>query len=347
MNRPLVNRMGVSFSFAAVAVGLAGFSNAQILNGSFSSGDLAGWTLAVTQNGATAVNDVVFLDIDEAGPLTQSQAARFAVGNQIQPTQGQQGIELTQSVCLVAGASYRFDLDWKAYREIDLSGNGEGGRFNLVVNGVSIASGAAGTIGAVPKAGHLTGNFTPPATGLYVVGVTITRQFTIPFSSGVPTLYQAIDNFEVTSPSNLNIVTPSGFTLHAGIPFGGNVASLAESDDDKVYILNDEAETNATIELLGTGTNPATSGCFTAETSATRTDLTEFLDLYDFVVATWENVASRPSLMADTRLTSLMWPRHVSGTGEVRARVRWIPQSDLEAADGWSEAVDFVEWRYL
>jgi hypothetical protein len=31
-------------------------------------------------------------------------------------------------------------------------------------------------------------------------------------------------------------------------------------------------------------------------------------------------------------------------SGEIRSRHLWIPQADLEAADGWTEQVDQAVW---
>lgn len=184
-----------------VILGLAtiSFAQAQIVNGNFDGGNLSGWTVTNTSNGTTAVADVVMLDIDEGGPLGMSNAARFAVGNAAAPNQGQQGIMFSQMVSLVGGITYTFDMDWKAFRVNTTTSNTEGGQFTLMAGGNSIAFGAAGTTSqAAPKFGHLTGMFTPVTSGDYEVGVKITRQFTVPLLSGVPTLYQAVDNFTMT-----------------------------------------------------------------------------------------------------------------------------------------------------
>lgn len=157
----------------------------------------------------------------------------------------------------------------------------------------------------------------------------------------------AIDDLSFMGSSGTTIF-PLSYTIVDGIPFGGNVASLAASDDDKVYILNDESTSNATIVFTGTGAPaPTTSVTVTMETSATRNDLSEFQDSFNYSSNEWVNLGGTSSSLTDvTQVRTLpgTGAAFVSGTGEVRSRIRWIPQVDLEAADGWAESTDFVKW---
>lgn len=97
---------------------------------------------------------------------------------------------------LTGATTYTFQFDWKATNAATSGSNSEGGQFNLIVNGTSIAFGAAGlTAAGTSKVGHLTGTFTPTTTGSYSVGARMTRQFTVPGAPTAPTLFQYVDNF--------------------------------------------------------------------------------------------------------------------------------------------------------
>ncbi len=183
-------------SCVAAVVMMAGAARAQFVNGGFESGDLTGWTATPTANGTTAVQLVELFDIDGPGPLGDSLAAKFSVGNAVAPVQPIQGIELTQSLALNAGVDYVISFNWAAVRTITTQ-NTEGGRFALIVNGTELAVQNAGpTSSTLPHYGFITTNFMPAASGNHTVGVRITRQFTVPTPT-TPTLFQYVDNFTI------------------------------------------------------------------------------------------------------------------------------------------------------
>lgn len=181
---------------ASVGLGLASFANAGVTNGNFETGDLSGWTINFTSGGTTAVMDAQLFDIDGPGPGGTSFAARFSVGRAAGVTVGNQGIIMTQSVGLVAGNAYTLSFDWAAVRTVTTE-NAQGGIFDLIVNGVSIAQALAGpTSSTLPHFGTLSANYVAGATGTFDVGVMITRPFTVPTPTA-PTLFQYVDNFTV------------------------------------------------------------------------------------------------------------------------------------------------------
>jgi hypothetical protein len=115
-------------------------------------------------------------------------------------TPGDGGITLTQGLQLQGGRQYTFECDYSAFgpppRTVN---NAHGGRFDMQVNGASIALANIGII--VPNTwfgGHLSGNFTPPSSGIYSVGVRITRDFA-PSPETIP-LHQRVDNFQPGEP---------------------------------------------------------------------------------------------------------------------------------------------------
>ena len=78
-------------------------------NGTFNS-SLAGWTVVNTSNGTGAPGSVTAIDIDGPGPLIASNAATFAAGQAVFQPGVQQGVEMTQSLALVAETEGAFRL---------------------------------------------------------------------------------------------------------------------------------------------------------------------------------------------------------------------------------------------
>jgi hypothetical protein len=82
----------------------------------------------------------------------------------------------------------------------------------------------------------------------------------------------------------------------------------------------------------------------TVETSASRNDLSEFLEAFNFVTNTFAPVNFRVSSLTDVTTTVTLSSDYVNGADEATGNIQWVPQTDLEAADGWTETVDLVEW---
>lgn len=157
-----------------------------------------------------------------------------------------------------------------------------------------------------------------------------------------------VDDFTLLESGGAVVANPNSFTILEGTPFGGNVASLAASDNNRVFILNDESTPNALIEFVGSQAGLGGGNVsLKVETSSTRNDLSEFLRAYNYSTNTFSQVNFRVSSLTDVITTVTLSSAFVSGTNEAKARIQWIPQSDLEAGDGWSEAIDHVEWRKL
>lgn len=142
-------------------------------------------------------------------------------------------------------------------------------------------------------------------------------------------------------------VNPSSINVMAGTQFGGSVASLAQSDNDKLSIINDEFDSNTEVEfeaMVPTGTY-GTILYMIAEVAATRTDLLVFVDHFHHDSQSWINWGSGLATLSDKR----MWVKvnssgNISGLGTVKSRIRFTPTADLDAADGWSESIDEFGW---
>lgn len=178
----------ISFSLAT----LVSASSAQVfVNGDFGTGDLTGWTVTPTSNGLSPTQTVEAFDIDFGGGLGTSNAGKFEVGQVSFQAGIPAGIELTQNLNLTAGIQYTFSFNWAATAAGD---NAEGGIFDLIVNGNSLANQAAGDTGPSNPGqfGFISAAFTPGSSGSYSVGARIQRPFILP--GGV---FQYTDNFAV------------------------------------------------------------------------------------------------------------------------------------------------------
>jgi hypothetical protein len=186
--------LGIAILVAAGVAGPRALAQ-QFVNPNFETGDLSGWTITNTTNGATAIQLVEMFDIDgPAGPLASTLTAKFEVG-QVVFIQGiNEGIELTQMLAYTGGTQYTISCDWAATRD-SASSNNQGGIFTLFAGDTTLAMAAAGpTSMSTPHFGHLEGTFTPAATGQVRVGVRIAR----PFTAAASLVFQWVDNFNST-----------------------------------------------------------------------------------------------------------------------------------------------------
>ena len=197
-----MRKLTALLGFAFVA-GLASTANADFTNPGFETGDFTGWDIYLTENGATAVQDVVQFDLGYG----TSYVGRFSVG-EANYDGTQQGIVLSQTMWLQGGFAYDLGCHAGAWREFGGT-NAEGGVFSLFVEGTTVDSYGVGSIdgGAPPVLFSLDGMYTPAADGYYEVGVTITRPYTIPGDL----IYQMVDDFYITpAPGALALLGLAG-----------------------------------------------------------------------------------------------------------------------------------------
>lgn len=165
------------------------------------------------------------------------------------------------------------------------------------------------------------------------------------YTDDATTRYSALLKFNNGSaPVNLG---PSSFTIVQGTPFGGGLSELQASDDLKVFILNDESTPNAEIRFNATSPSAAPSAVtFRIEASATRNDLSQFTEVQR-TNGTWQLADFRLSTLVDSTATynfAAPASQFIGAGNALVSRTRWIPTADLEAGDGWSEQVDWVQW---
>jgi hypothetical protein len=131
-------RSGIGNSAALIASIMllgTGTTQAGFINARFETGDLSGWTAYAMDGGTIGTPELVQADV--AG-VEASTAIRFQVGAASQIIGPPLGGGLTQSLTL-NGGTYRFSIDLASQRPIAVD-NVDGGRFELVVDGVVRAS---------------------------------------------------------------------------------------------------------------------------------------------------------------------------------------------------------------
>lgn len=159
-----------------------------------------------------------------------------------------------------------------------------------------------------------------------------------------------------TRPSHMAIWAPvsefgpNAYQVIDGTYFGGGLPELQFSDDQKLRVINDEFDSSASVEFRGTSSVLAAELLqFTLEANATRADLGIIISYYNYQTNAFSMIAQRTSSLLDQTyvIDSPPMPgRFVNSVnGEVRTLVRWVPFNDIDAADGWSEAIDRVRWR--
>lgn len=143
----------------------------------------------------------------------------------------------------------------------------------------------------------------------------------------------------------------SSATYVAGEFFDGDLSNLEESDDRALRFFNDPVTMVSEVELGSTGayTDPY-QFWFDYEPKAERPGLSQSLSFYNFQTSQWNFIegrtASTSDLNCEVRLGAA--PQFVSGSGEVKARVRWEPINDEDPAqDGWLVGLDTSYWRVL
>lgn len=154
---------------------------------------------------------------------------------------------------------------------------------------------------------------------------------------------QAGDQFvSVSVPGNY---APVSDTLITGTPFGGDLASLANSDDNQYFILNDENDPNAELNLGYTVNETSASNILVyVEFAATRADQSVFVSLKNQTSGAYVGIGNFSASLTDTtRYFDVPNASVYRGTaGQVDVKIRVVPTQDLESADGWAQVIDLA-----
>ncbi|MBL8824833.1 MAG: hypothetical protein JNJ77_19760 [Planctomycetia bacterium] len=186
----------------AVALGTHAVARADFINGTFSTGNLTGWTSFTTSNGTVGgpgFPNVVSFDTTGSGA---SLAAQFHVGQVVFQSGIQHGGGILQTLNLAAG-TYRITADFAAFDPPPL-GNAQAGIFSVLLDGVTqVTANLGSTTSNQIKRGSFDFNVSV-ATGTYTFAFQMTRRFLI--GDGTP--FQYFDNIHINP-----VPVPSGVIM--------------------------------------------------------------------------------------------------------------------------------------
>lgn len=214
---------------------------------------------------------------------------------------------------------------------------------------VNLTTGAATFVGLLNGPTNVSGMaYSPDTNALYAIEGNGTL-WSVNRTNGASTLLGDIGtgNFLGLVHKPDDVLSSSTPYVSSGTAFGGNGDSLKESDDDKFYVLNDENEPNCSLLTLGNFClRNLTRLYIRVEFSATRDDLSLFIDVQNHVANSYDNAYQTTTTLSDQTInivrTGTQW---ASDTRFSSIRIRTIPQTDLESGDGWATAIDVARLR--
>lgn len=161
---------------------------------------------------------------------------------------------------------------------------------------------------------------------------------------GVPV--SRLDNLQIQDSSGPTTVAPTSYYIAPWFGFDGDLASLYNSDDDRLRSYTGSASLNFAIEFKSTLPPGDVSELrFELEASATRIDQSQFVSMYNYATQSYTPVHFQFATLEDTLAAgaiSVKAAQYVSPTREVKSRVEWFPHADVDS--GWSDRCDLALW---
>lgn len=160
-----------------------------------------------------------------------------------------------------------------------------------------------------------------------------------------------IDNVRLVPVSSGPItVAPSSYEVTRGRYVSGDETSLADSDNVDLGARRSSTDIQSRVEVEIEGTSPTetpTSMTFTHEASVfARTEVTQNIEMYDFVLGDWETIDSQPAsrfldVTVEVVPTGDLSRFVEAGTGVVRARSRFVSSNPRQQ---FSANIDQMIW---
>lgn len=187
--------MNIKCALFLVTIGIAGFANASnlIANGGFDSG-LSNWQTFTTSNGTIGTPDTASFDTTGYG---SNPAAVFNVGKVLFSWDAlsiYEGGGVSQSFSVLSDGVYRVSADVAAYSR-DIYLNASGGRFNIFVDNLKLATWDSGELAAHQTKRSSIFDNVALAAGGHTLSILLER----PYTNGGSTPLQYIDNVSVAA----------------------------------------------------------------------------------------------------------------------------------------------------
>jgi hypothetical protein len=137
---------------------------------------------------------------------------------------------------------------------------------------------------------------------------------------------------------------PYTYSIVSGLYFGGSLGSLAADDNDKLLVMLDEFSPNSEIQFTAHArtSNPATMK-LQGVVASSRSDVISYSEIYDLSTSNWVQLDVRIVNPVDSTFVAVVpspLGRFIDIGQDIRTRIRSIPTADIDAADGWTFAID-------
>lgn len=138
-------------------------------------------------------------------------------------------------------------------------------------------------------------------------------------------------------------IEPESYQVLGGTYFGGDLRSLFVPDNDSLFVLNDESDSQGWLDIRASTDRTGFGVGLMMELSSSRSDQTFFADLWNINTQSFEPIGFGAVTLSDQQHSFRVFSnfvRFIEPTGGVRARIRFVPIQDLEVSDGWTNIVD-------
>jgi len=224
-------------------------SEAQLINGTFESGDLTGWTVFNDTNGTAGGAKVVLFDT--AGTGTPSLSAQFEVGSTIGYVYGSlgHGGGISQFAHLKAG-QLNISVDIAAYNPIP-NLNADAGNFVLIVDGTNVLTNGFGSIGGYQTNRSTLNYGKTVAAGAHEIAIDMWRNYTMGTGNGASP-FQYLDNIVLTGSA-----VPPLVPIPLNIQLGNSAAILSWTN--AAFLLQTAASLSGVYTNIPGATSPYTN----------------------------------------------------------------------------------------
>jgi len=148
-------------------------------------------------------------------------------------------------------------------------------------------------------------------------------------------------------------VATFSYLITGGFYGSGNVMSLLNLDSDRLVVRGDEFNTSPMAEFTSNSStySAATKVEFVYTTRASRTDMIERGELWDWANGGWDPASAQtraPTLNDSTvTITVTTNPSRFleQETRRLKSKLSWVPTTDTDVYDGWASSINQIYWK--